>query len=63
MTALDLAKVMGNHFIAVGRHNDREIRYSGSANKLEGSWYGAKSEVVEVIPAKDKHSATIIYVK
>ena len=61
MTARDVANVMGNQFIAVGRISDKGIGYSGAANNFY--WYGADLEVVKIVAPKDENSATIIYVE
>lgn len=61
MTVRELASVMGNQFIAVGREVDKNISWCGSANKFS-SWLSNR-EVVEVIAPKDMYSATVIYVK
>ena len=61
MTAKDVANVMGDQFISVGRISDKRIGYSGAANKL--NWYGADLEVVKIVAPNDENSATIIYVE
>ena len=60
MTAKDLAKVMGEQFIAVGIKG-KDVSYSGRASQFK-SWLENR-EVTEVFAPKDKYSATVIYVQ
>lgn len=60
MTAKELTNVMGDSFIAVGIEG-KNISYSGAADKFKG--YLENRQVVKVIPADSKSSATIIYTR
>ena len=56
MTVKDIAKVMGNQFIAIKTKG--EIKWCGGANNFDG-WL-EDLEVVEIIAPKRETSATVI---